>query len=172
MRASLRIHLAAMMLVAAGCANETAGRAPEVGKAAPSFTATDLEGKHVSLDSLEGRVVLVNSWATWCGPCRAEIPLLDSLHRQYQAQGFSVIGVSVDEHGMAADVRSFARELGMTYPVWLDPEQRFSIVFAASGVPETFLIDRAGVIRFRHSGALVPADTSLINAIRRSLGDS
>ena len=109
------------------CERGTAPRAPALGAAAPAFTAMTLEGEPVTLAALSGSVVVLNVWATWCIPCREEIPQLEALHREYGAQGLKTIGVSIDAAGMGADVRDFATEQGMTYPIWLDPDHQFSL---------------------------------------------
>jgi peroxiredoxin len=153
-----------------GCDKSPSLRAPAIGAAAPEFSAVDLSDQSVSLASLKGRVVVVNLWATWCHPCLEEIPQLEALHQQFAADDVSVIGVSVDAAGMGNDVRDFAKEHGMSYPLWLDPNHEFSLKFLTVGVPETFVIDRAGIIRWRTIGALRPGDTTVVAAIRRALG--
>ena len=166
-RAGLFALLTGMSLAA--CDRRTAPRAPALGAAAPAFTSMTLEGEPVTLASLSGSVVVLNVWATWCLPCREEIPQLEALHREYAAQGLKTIGVSIDAAGMGADVRDFATEQGMTYPIWLDPDHQFSLKFLTVGVPETFVIDRAGVIRFRMIGAFRRGDTTLAAAVRRAM---
>jgi len=166
-RAGLIALLAGVSVSA--CERRTAPRAPALGAAAPAFTAMTLEGTPVTLAALSGSVVVLNVWATWCIPCREEIPQLEALHREYRAQGLQMIGVSIDAAGMGADVRDFATEQGMTYPIWLDPDHQFSLKFLTVGVPETFVIDRAGVIRFRMIGAFRRGDTTLAAAVRRAM---
>ena len=154
-RAGLIALLAGVSLSA--CERRTAPSAPALGAAAPAFTAMTLEGAPVSLAALSGI------------PCREEIPQLEALHRQYGAQGLKTIGVSIDAAGMGDDVRDFATEQGMTYPIWLDPDHQFALKFLTVGVPETFVIDRAGVIRFRMIGAFRRGDTTLAAAVRRAM---
>lgn len=166
-RAGLFALLTGMSLAA--CDRRTAPRAPALGAAAPAFTSMTLEGEPVTLAALSGSVVVLNVWATWCLPCREEIPQLEALHREYATQGLKTIGVSIDAAGMGADVRDFATEQGMTYPIWLDPDHQFSLKFLTVGVPETFVIDRAGVIRFRMIGAFRRGDTTLAAAVRRAM---
>jgi len=114
--------------------------------------------------------VLLNVWATWCHPCRAEIPELRALHEKYKSSGLELVGVSVDHDGMDEDIRQFMAEFQMTYPIWRDPDERVLTQFLVVGVPATFLIDRSGVLRWRHTGPLEPGDTSLTAAIGRALG--
>ena len=153
-----------------GCDTSPSLRPPSIGAAAPAFSAVDLTDQPVTLASLKGRVVVVNLWATWCQPCLEEIPQLEALHRQFAADDVSMIGVSVDAAGMGNDVRDFANEHGMTYTMWLDPNHDFSLKFLTVGVPETFVIDRAGIIRWRTIGAVRQGDTTLVAAVRRALG--
>jgi cytochrome c biogenesis protein CcmG/thiol:disulfide interchange protein DsbE len=160
-----------MLLSLAGCGR---GEAPAenvaVGAAAPAYAAQSLAGDSVSLAGLKGKVVLLNVWATWCHPCRDEIPQLEALHQQYQARGLEVIGVSVDNSSMESGIREFARDFKMTYPIWLDPDERVSARFLTIGVPETFLIDRAGVIRWRKIGPIQHGDSALTAALTKALG--
>ncbi len=171
MKSFVRAGLFALLtgVSVSACERGTVLRAPALGAAAPAFTSMTLEGEPVTLASLSGSVVVLNVWATWCLPCREEIPQLEALHREYAAQGLKTIGVSIDAAGMGADVRDFATEQGMTYPIWLDPDHQFSLKFLTVGVPETFVIDRAGVIRFRMIGAFRRGDTTLAAAVRRAM---
>jgi len=154
----------------AGCDDGKTVRAPSIGAAAPAFTARGLNDEPVSLAGLRGKIVVLNEWATWCEPCRDELPQLEALHRQFAPQGLVMVGVSVDGAGMGGDVRDFAQAHGMTYPIWLDPDKQLALKFLTLGVPETFLIDRTGVIRWRKIGALPVGDTTLAAAIRNALG--
>src|ERR1051325_8340885 len=110
------VALATVALVA--CRHEQ--RAPGIGDRAPSLSLTPLGGDSVSLARLRGRPVLVNIWATWCGPCRDEIPYLEQVYTAYHARGLELAGVSIDFAGQEPAVKDFAKELGMTYPIWLD----------------------------------------------------
>ena len=116
------------------------------------------------------KVRLINVWATWCHPCRTEIPELRAIHAKYQAQGLELVGVSVDTDGTDDAIRSFMREFQMTFPIWRDPDERVSTKFLVVGVPATFLIDREGVLRWRKTGPIAPGDTTLTAAIQRALG--
>ncbi len=167
------------LLVSAGaahaCADAPDGRrfgapAPvEVGQAAPAYRAVSLGGDSVSLADLRGKPVLLNVWATWCHPCREEIPELQRLHERYRARGLEVVGVSVDATGDEAAIRDFMKRFGMTYPVWRDPSETVSATFLLLGVPATFLIDRAGVLRWKKTGPFARDDAALIGAIEGAL---
>ena len=136
----------------------------------PAYATVSLDGDSVSLAAQRGKVVLLNVWATWCHPCRTEIPELRAIHAKYQAQGLELIGVSVDTDGTDDAIRTFMRDFKMTFPIWRDPDERVSTQFLVVGVPATFLIDREGVLRWRKTGPIAPGDTALIAAIQRALG--
>jgi len=159
--------LALLLAALAACGGAAGDRLQpvEVGKPAPAYSATTLAGDSVSLASLRGRVVLLNIWATWCHPCREEIPVLQALHERHAAEGLEVVGVSIDVASEREAVGEFVREFAMTYPVWLDPEGRVSNAFPAVGVPATFLIDPQGTVRWRKIGPIAENDTSLARAL-------
>ena len=155
----MRRTLAVLVLLAASsaCGGGDDGAVPAVaklGRPAPGYVATALGGDSVDLAGLRGKVVLLNVWATWCHPCREEIPALQRLYEARRAEGFEVIGVSVDATGSDDAIRSFAQEFGMTYPVWRDPDERVQSLFLAVGVPASYLIDRDGVLRWRRIGII------------------
>jgi thiol-disulfide isomerase/thioredoxin len=123
----------------------------------PTFSVTDLDGKTVSSDSWRGKVVFVNFWATWCPPCRAEIPDLVALQKEYRDQ-IVVIGISEDE-GPVEGVRQFAAEHGVNYPIaMVTPEMR-KIFKGIAALPTTFVIDREGRLVQKHVGQLNPVRT-------------
>ena len=166
------VRAVAFVLVIA-CARDTdrTARSVEIGKPAPAYRTISLTGDSVSLDQKRGRVVLLNVWATWCHPCREEIPILQALHERFSARGLELIGVSVDARGEHATVREFARDFKMTYPLWLDPDERVHSTFFAIGVPPTFLIDREGVPRWRQVGPVRANDSTLVRELERALGE-
>ncbi len=112
---------------------------------APTFELKDLEGKKVSLNDYKGRVIILNFWATWCAPCRAEMPSLEGLYRSFKDKGLVVIGVSVDSSERT--VSSFVRGKGLSFPILLDKEKEVAFdSYGVVGLPVTFIIDRSGVI--------------------------
>jgi cytochrome c biogenesis protein CcmG/thiol:disulfide interchange protein DsbE len=141
----------------------------DTGLPMPGYRAVSLSGDSVSLADQSGKVVLLNVWATWCHPCRDEIPELRAIHGKYEKRGLELIGVSVDADGADENIRAFMKEFEMTYPVWLDPAERISTQLLVVGVPATFLIDRKGVLRWRKTGPVQPNDTTLRAAIERAL---
>jgi cytochrome c-type biogenesis protein len=161
-------RLAAMAILLAGACSQPAsfGR---VGDPAPDYRAVNLAGDSVSLAGLRGQVVLLNVWATWCIPCRKEIPELQALHQEYEARGLRVVGVSVDDGNADADVRDFIQRYGVTYAVLRDPAEQVSTAFFVPGVPATFLIDRRGTIAWRRLGPFTTSDPGLQSALRQVL---
>lgn len=117
---------------------------------APDFTLTNLDGTNLRLTELRGQVVLVNFWASWCGPCRQEMPVLDRLHQRYKDTGFTVLGINVE--GEAAPARAIADKTGVTFPVLIDAEQKISKLYDLKAMPSTVIVDRDGKIRFVHRG--------------------
>lgn len=168
----MRRLLAAASLFAAGCTGEDGGAKParvDVGLPAPAYRALSLSGDSVSLAEQRGKVVLLNVWATWCHPCRDEIPELRALHKRYEGRGLQLVGVSVDADGNDEGIKAFMKEFEMTYPIWRDPGENVSTQFLVIGVPATFLIDKQGVLRWRKTGPIQPGDTTLTVAIERAL---
>jgi len=120
-----------------------AHRPPRTGYEAADFTLPDLQGKAVRLSDFRGKVVFLNLWATWCPPCRMEMPNMERLYQRLASRDFVMLAVAEDEGGAAA-VGPFVREVGLTFSVLLDPEATLSPRYGATGYPETFIIDRAG----------------------------
>jgi peroxiredoxin len=110
---------------------------------AVNFTLTDLNGKSWTLQDLKGKVVLLNFWATWCPPCRKEMPDLESIYKQFEAQGLVILGVSDDD---ADKVREFIQKQGTSYPILLDPGSKVNHLLHIEGIPKTFVYDREGRI--------------------------
>ncbi|HEX9564032.1 MAG TPA: TlpA disulfide reductase family protein [Gemmatimonadaceae bacterium] len=141
----------------------------EVGSEVPPYAARTVAGDSVSLALLRGRPVLLNVWATWCAPCREEVPYLESLHRQHRELGLQVVGVSVDARGEDRKIAEFAGEFDMTYAIWLDPDERVNARFLAIGVPSTYLIDRNGILLWKHLGTLRPTTKGFAEALDDAL---
>jgi peroxiredoxin len=124
----------------------------EVDQPAPELILYDLDGKLVSLSDFEGQVVLLNNWATWCPPCREEMPEFNAYYKKYQDQGFQVVAV---EAGQPEDqVREFVEEQGLEFIILLDPENQSLITFQNSTLPNSFVIDRRGHLRLAWIGAI------------------
>jgi len=123
---------------------------PTAGQMAPNFTLRSNQGKNVRLSDLRGQVVLINFWATWCGPCRQEMPLLDDIHDKYRKVGFTVVAVNIDQDRKQA--AAMGRSLKFRAPILFDDDQKVSRQYDLQGMPSTFIVDRNGKIRYVHVG--------------------
>ena len=159
---------AALSLQACGDAARRMG-AVQVGDPVPAYSARTLEGEPASLAEYEGRPVLLNVWATWCHPCREEIPALETLHGEYAPRGLSIIGVSIDQRGEERGIREFLEEYGASYPIWLDPAGDVQGTFSIVGVPTTYLIAPDGTVLWKHVGPVRADDAELRRLIEQSL---
>jgi cytochrome c biogenesis protein CcmG, thiol:disulfide interchange protein DsbE len=164
----MRKFAALAAVVAIGCSGEPPQRVA-IGEPAPRYAATTLAGDSASTSGLAGKVVLLNVWATWCAPCRDEIPYLQSLYERHRGEGLEIVGVSVDARGQDSAIQEFAKDFGMTYPIWRDPDERVQSLYLALGVPSSYLIDRAGILRWRRVGTIHASDTTLSRALAAAL---
>jgi peroxiredoxin len=145
-------------------------RALQPGDAAPAYAAPTMAGDTISLADLRGNAVMLNIWATWCTPCREEMPGLEQLHTEYAADGLRVIGVSIDASGLASEIRHFTDEYGITFTILHDPAESVMRAFRARAVPETFLLDRQGQVVRRWIGKFDPVAEDSRAAVRQALG--
>jgi peroxiredoxin len=141
-----------------------------VGSMMPAYSAQSLDGKSFDLAGERGQVVLLNLWATWCDPCRFEIPQLQKMQGQYAGRGFKVIGVSLDDAGASA-VRPFVSEHKMTYPIVLDTEGKLANILQTSVIPTTVLIDRKGKIVWKQLGVIEEGNAELKAALDSALNE-
>jgi len=159
--------LCALAVAAATLASPLAGGAIAPQSAAPDFTLRTMSGPNLRLAEQRGRVVMVNFWATWCGPCRQEMPHLDRLYQKYKSSGFVLLGVNVDDDARkAADV---AAKLGVTFPMLLDTDKAVSKLYDLSTMPSTVIIDRDGKVRYFHRGYLAGYEDNYDKQIRELL---
>jgi len=126
-------------------------------EAAPDFTLKSLDGGNLRLEEYRCQVVLINFWASWCGPCRQEMPLLDRLHQRYEDTGFAVLGVNVE--GQAAPAREVVESTRVSFPVLIDEGQLVSQLYRLEAMPSTIVVDRDGRVRYIHRG-YKPGDES------------
>jgi thiol-disulfide isomerase/thioredoxin len=133
------------------------------------YEAASADGSPISLASLRGEAVLLNVWATWCGPCREEIPFLASLQAKKAASGLRVVGVSVDAMADREKVLQSAAMLGLTYDLWLDPEERIGGVLRYAGLPASMLVNREGVVVWKHVGVLRETTPGFSEALEQVL---
>lgn len=131
-------------IVAAGIFALAAAPHPVMDKA-PAFTLKDLEGREVRSSTFANKVMLLNFWATWCPPCQAEIPVLQALHKDYEAKGLAVVGISVDEDGPEY-VKAFVKSRKINYPILMSTDEVLDAYGGIRGIPTTFLIGRDGKI--------------------------
>ena len=171
MRTTLQLALlrAARLAAAIGLAFAASAAVPAIAplSAAPDFTLRTMSGPNMRLQEQRGRVVMVNFWATWCGPCRQEMPQLNRLYEKYHAAGFVLLGVNVDDdQRKAAEV---AGKLGVTFPVLLDTDKIVSKLYDLSTMPSTVIIDRDGKVRYVHRGYLTGYEENYEQQIRELL---
>lgn len=120
------------------------------GQPAPDFALKSSSGDNLRLSEYRGNVVMVNFWATWCGPCRQEMPLLDELYTRYERVGFTLLGVNIDDDSRKA--MNMISELGVNFPVLFDDRKEVSKLYEVDAMPVTVIIDREGNVRFVHQG--------------------
>jgi thiol-disulfide isomerase/thioredoxin len=137
------------------------------GKPAPDFTLQTLDGKNVTLSSLRGKGVLLNFWATWCGPCKIEMPWFVELQKEYGPQGLQIVGVAMDDSS-TQDIQTFVKEMGVNYPVLLGKEAVGQAYGGVDVLPTTFFIDRNGDIVAREFG--LQSRSLFVDNIKKALG--
>jgi peroxiredoxin len=126
--------------------------AVRVGDEAPNFHLRDLDGNLTSLSQFRGKVVLLNFWATWCGPCRVEMPAMEQLYRTVSRRDFQILAVSTDSQGPAV-TRPFQQKTGLTFPILHDTDMQIGVTYGARSLPMTLMVDRQGVVRQKIFGA-------------------
>jgi len=144
-----RLALLCVMLLSVGCSGSTAQETTSAGTAAPNFTLEDINGMPVSLSDFKGNVIIVDFFATWCPPCRQEIPDFIELSRAYGTQGFTMIGISLEG---PETTRKFSKELDIAYPVLIDDDRVSNAYGPIRAIPTTFVIDRNGNIVKQYVG--------------------
>jgi peroxiredoxin len=144
----LLMPLVVASLLWPGAAIQASEIAP--GQAAPTFTLKSQSGKNLSLREYRGQVIMINFWATWCGPCRQEMPALNALYEKYRSAGFMLFGVNVD--GESANAAQMADRLKVSYPILFDTDKRASALYRIDAMPMTVLVDRDGKIRYVQPG--------------------
>ncbi len=137
------------------------------GQPAPDFALKSSSGDNLRLSEYRGDVVMINFWATWCGPCRQEMPLLDELYSRYQRVGFNLLGVNIDDDSQKA--LNMVSELGVTFPVLFDARKEVSKLYQVDAMPVTVIVDREGTVRHVHQGYKPGYEEKYLDQIRSLL---
>ena len=137
------------------------------GQAAPDFALKSSTGENLRLSEYRGDVVMINFWATWCGPCRQEMPLLDELYNRYQRVGFNLLGVNIDDDSGRA--MRMVEELGVDFPVLFDARKEVSKLYEVEAMPVTVIVDRLGTVRYVHHGYKPGYEDKYLDQIRSLL---
>ena len=132
---------------------------------APDFTLKSLEGSNLRLEEYRGQVVLINFWASWCGPCRQEMPLLDRLHHRYEDTGFAVLGVNVE--GEIEPAQEIVDKTNVTFPILIDDGQKVSDMYNLQAMPTTVVVDRDGVVRYIHPGYKPGDEAKYVEVVKK-----
>ncbi|HTG77638.1 MAG TPA: TlpA disulfide reductase family protein [Steroidobacteraceae bacterium] len=159
---SARILIPALLLALLGGTATATGPAPP----APDFTLPARDGGEVRLSELKGQVVMINFWATWCGPCRQEMPLLQQIHAKYEPLGFTMLGVNVEPDSAAA--QNWLKDMPVSFPIVFDRKSEVSSSFGVEAMPSSVLIDREGRVRHVHRG-YKPGDEAVYADLVRGL---
>ncbi|MEM7292124.1 MAG: TlpA disulfide reductase family protein [Pseudomonadota bacterium] len=142
-RATFGAICVALLLVSTASAKEISG-------ASPDFTLRSNDGTNLRLGEQRGQVVMINFWASWCGPCRQEMPLLDQMYQQFKPLGFTVLGVNVEENSSAA--KNMLKSTPVSFPILFDDQNVVSQLYKVKAMPTTILVDRDGNMRYLHQG--------------------
>lgn len=168
MSKTVSLRAAALLLVAWFLALSPVQAAmPAIGGKAPDFTLRSNTGKNLKLSDYRGQVVMLNFWATWCAPCRQEMPQLNRLHEQYRKGGFVLLGVNVDDKPKVAE--DLAQQLKVVFPVLFDADKQVSRRYDVDAMPSTLLIDRDGAVQFIHRGYRAGVEKQYEDKIRELL---
>ena len=157
----MRNRIAAMVAALSVALPALAG---PTGAPAPSFTLAARGGQNVSLTQYKGQVVMLNFWASWCGPCRQEMPLLESIYRKYNKMGFTMIGVNVEPDSNAAN--DWLKATPVSFPILYDRDSKVSKLYDVAGMPSTVIIDRSGKVRVLHRGYKPGDENEYLDSIR------
>ena len=137
------------------------------GQVAPDFVLKSSTGENLRLSEYRGDVVMINFWATWCGPCRQEMPLLDELYTRYERVGFSLLGVNIDDDSRRA--MQMIEDLGVSFPVLFDARKEVSELYEVEAMPVTVLVDREGNVRYVHHGYKPGYEDKYLDQVRSLL---
>jgi len=164
MRIQIRVLLRALLLVALAAGTTQVSASPDP---APGFALPARGGGKVSLEQLKGQVVMLNFWASWCGPCRQEMPLLEQMYKRYASLGFTLLGVNVEAN--SGDAERWLAQTPVSFPILFDRENTVSALYAVNAMPSTVFIDRSGKVRYLHRGYKPGDESEYLNQIRALL---
>ena len=165
----LCMSLVCMLFVVMSTISFNASAKVPVGVEAPDFTLDALSGSKVRLQDLRGRVVMINFWASWCAPCRLEMPHLVRLHEKYRSAGFTLLGVNIDEDRKVG--AAMAERVGVKFPVLFDTDKKVTRLYDMGAMPATLIVDRKGRVRFAHLGYEAGVEALYEKHIREILKD-
>jgi peroxiredoxin len=155
----------ALIALGASLALPLSTHAVDLKEDAPDFTLKSLEGSNLRLEEYRGQVVLINFWASWCGPCRQEMPLLDRLHHRYEDTGFAVLGVNVE--GEVEPAQEIVDKTNVTFPILIDDGQKVSDMYNLQAMPTTVVVDRDGVVRYIHPGYKPGDEAKYVEVVKK-----
>ena len=156
-------HILGFVATAAVTCAAALASSPATGPA-PDFTLDSRAGKPLSLSEYKGKVVMLNFWASWCVPCKQEMPLLETIQKKYSKLGFTLIGVNVEPDSKAAN--AVLQKIPVTFPIVYDTESKVSQAYQVSGMPSTVIIDRKGQVRMLHQGYKPGDENEYLDSIR------
>jgi thiol-disulfide isomerase/thioredoxin len=156
------LALAAAFVLPAFAASTSSGPAP-------AFSLSARGGKQIDLNQFKGQVVMINFWATWCGPCRQEMPLLEDIYKKYKPMGFTMLAVNVEPDSAAAEAWLGKLSKPVTFPVAFDTESKVSKLYKVAGMPSTVFVDRKGNVRVMHKGYKPGDENFYLTQIRSML---
>ncbi len=146
-----------------------ASHAVAVADMAPDFVLKDVDGANLRLNEYRGQVVLINFWASWCGPCRQEMPLLQAIDKRYRDAGFTVLGVNVE--GQAGPAKAVASKAGVLFPVLVDEGQKVSELYDLESMPSSVVVDRDGVVRYVHRGYKPGDEAKYLEVVKQLISE-
>lgn len=153
-----------IVAIAASLAVALPALAGPTGAPAPTFSLASSSGSEVNLAQYKGEVVMINFWASWCGPCRQEMPLLEGIYKKYSRMGFTLLGVNVEPDSQAAN--EWLKQTPVSFPILYDKDSKVSKLYDVAGMPSTVLIDRSGRLRMLHRGYKPGDENEYLDSIR------
>ena len=165
LKALLRVGIVVAVFVAPVVVDNALASTVKISELAPDFTLKTLKGSNLRLEEYRGQVVLINFWASWCGPCRQEMPILDRLHKRYEDAGFAVLGVNVE--GEISPAQKIVDKTKVTFPVLIDEGQLVSELYQLEAMPSTVVVDRDGVVRYVHRGYKPGDEAKYVEVVKK-----